>query len=103
MSPVNKSDPIVTPLALRWVIRLRYGLILGEIALIVALGFGLPISIPVIVVAPAIGIQVLSNVLLKSKMGQLGAMAEHCVGALFTLDALCLTLILALSGGPENP
>src|SRR5262249_38886607 len=103
MSLVNKPNPNVTPLALRWVIRLRYGLILGELALILALGFGLPISIPIIVVGPAIAIQVLSNVLLTSNMDHLGALAEHCVGGLFTLDALCLTLILALTGGPENP
>jgi two-component system sensor histidine kinase RegB len=103
MCPVRNSDQIVTHVALRWVIRLRYGLILGEIALIVALSAGLEISFPVLVIAPAIAIQVLSNVLLTSKMDQLGAMVEHSVGALFTLDALCLTLILALSGGPENP
>jgi len=36
-------------------------------------------------------------------MTRLGGNAEHLVGALFCLDTLCLTVILALSGGPANP
>ena len=90
-------------LALRWVIRLRYGLVAGEIALTAALSLGLQISLPIFVIAPAIGLQVLSNWLLASRMTRLGGNAEHLVGALFCLDTLCLTVILALSGGPANP
>jgi two-component system, sensor histidine kinase RegB len=97
------SSETARHLALRWVVRLRYGLIVGEIVLIAALGLGLQISIPLIAVAPAIAIQTLSNVLLGLRMGRLGSRAEHIVGTLFILDALCLTLILALSGGPANP
>ena len=89
--------------ALRWVVRLRYGVLAGEIALIAALSLGLQISLPVLLIAPAIGLQVLSNWLLGSRMDRLGGNAEHLVGALFCLDTLCLTLILALSGGPANP
>ena len=90
-------------LALRWVVRLRYGLIVGEVALIAVLSFGLQIALPVIVIGPAVGIQALSNWLLGLKMDRLGGNAEHLVGALFGLDTICLTLILALSGGPANP
>jgi two-component system sensor histidine kinase RegB len=90
-------------LALRWVIRLRYGLIAGEIALLAALSFGLQISLPLAVIAPAIAAQVLSNWLLGSKAERLGGNAEHLVGGLFSLDTVCLTVILALSGGPANP
>src|SRR6185295_6453107 len=90
-------------LALRWVVRLRYGLIGGEIALITALFLGLHISLPLSAIGTAIGIQTLSNVLLGLKMQRLGRNAEHAVGTLFILDTLCLTLILGLAGGPENP
>ena len=89
--------------ALRWVVRLRYGLHAGEIALTLALSLGLQISVPVIVIAPAIGLQLLSNWLLSTRTGRLGGNAEHVVGGLFCLDTLSLTLILALSGGPANP
>ena len=59
-------------LALRWVVRLRYGLIVGEVALIAALSFGLQIALPAVVIGPAIGFQALSNWLLRLKMDRLG-------------------------------
>jgi two-component system sensor histidine kinase RegB len=90
-------------LALRWVVRLRLGLIVGEVALVGALSFGLRIPVPFGVIGVAIGIQALSNWLLGHKMYHLGESAEHLVGGLFSLDTLCLTLILALTGGPVNP
>src|SRR5262249_10261948 len=106
--PESDADPrfageTARQLALRWVIRLRYGLIGGEVALIAALSFGLEIPLPLILIAPAIGLQILSNWLLRIRTNHLGGGAEHVVGALFCLDTLCLTLILALSGGPANP
>jgi two-component system sensor histidine kinase RegB len=90
-------------IALVWVIRLRYGFIAGEIAILAALRFGLQIDFPLLIIGPAIAIQVASNWLLASNKQRLGGGAEHLVGALFAVDALCLTLILALSGGPANP
>jgi two-component system, sensor histidine kinase RegB len=90
-------------LALRWVVRLRYGLIVGEVALIAVLSLGLQIPLPVVLIGPAIAIQALSNWLLRLKMDRLGGSAEHLVGMLFGLDTVCLTVILALSGGPANP
>jgi two-component system sensor histidine kinase RegB len=54
-------------------------------------------------VAPAISIQTFSNWFLGLRMRWLGRNAEHIVGTLFIMDALCLTLILGLSGGPANP
>jgi two-component system, sensor histidine kinase RegB len=90
-------------LALRWVLRLRYGLIAGEIALIFGLYFGLNIPLPLLILGPTIVGQSLSNWFLGSRKEKLGRTAEHLVGALFVLDALCLSLILAFSGGPANP
>lgn len=90
-------------IALRWVIRLRYGFVAGEVAILAALGFGLQIDFPLLIVGPAIAIQVASNWLLAANKQRLGGGAEHLIGALFAVDTLCLTLILALSGGPANP
>jgi two-component system, sensor histidine kinase RegB len=90
-------------LALRWVVRLRYGFIAGEVALIAALRFGLHIPMLPSAIGPVVVLQILSNWMLASKKQGLGEKAEHVVGALFTLDTLCLTIILGLSGGPANP
>jgi two-component system sensor histidine kinase RegB len=90
-------------LALRWVVRLRYGFIVGEVALIAALAFGLRIPMPEIVLVTVIAVQTLSNWMLSMRKERLGESAEHLVGAVFVLDTLCLTMILGLSGGPANP
>ena len=90
-------------LALRWVIRLRYGVMAGEIAIIAALHFGLQIELPLFIIGSAIALQTASNWLLETNRQRLGESAEHLVGALFAFDTLCLTMILALSGGPANP
>jgi two-component system sensor histidine kinase RegB len=90
-------------LALRWVVRLRFGLIAGEVALAGALHMGLGIELPEGGIALAIAAQALSNVWLHLRGGRLGRYAEHTVGTLFVLDTLGLTLILAFSGGPANP
>src|SRR5215469_16320703 len=58
---------------------------------------------PLALVGPALFAQAISNWLLGITKGRLGSNAEHLVGGLFVVDTLCLTLILALSGGPANP
>src|SRR5215467_4124821 len=91
------------PLALRWVVRLRFGLIACEIVLLAALAFGLQLSMPPVLLASLVAVQVFSNCVLAMSKRRLGESAEHLVGALFLLDTLALTVILGLSGGPTNP
>jgi len=100
---VRLAGEMARDLALRWVVRLRYGFIAGELAIVGGLFWGLKIAFPPIVLVPAIAIQCFSNWMLAARKERLGERAEHLVGALFALDAVCLTLILALSGGPANP
>ena len=78
-------------------------MIVGEILLIAGLSFGFQIAMPLVLLGPALAIQAISNSMLSLEKGRLGSHFEHAVGGLFILDALCLTLILALSGGPANP
>jgi len=89
--------------AFRWVVRLRYGFVAGEIVILLALRLGLQVGLPLLIVAPAVALQLASNWLLATNKQRLGERVEHVVGALFVVDTLCLTLILALSGGPANP
>ena len=90
-------------LALRWVVRLRYGFIAGEIAIIAALWFALQIPLPVALIAAVVLLQGLSNWALASSRQWVEANAENIIGLLFAGDTLCLTMILAFSGGPSNP
>jgi two-component system, sensor histidine kinase RegB len=78
-------------------------MIAGEIALLIAISVGLRISLPVAVLASAIVVQIATNVAFGRWTTRLHRNAEHVAGALFVLDALCLTLILGVTGGPTNP
>jgi len=110
LQPTDLKDAVVPVagetawhLALRWVVRLRYGFIAGEIAIIAALWIGLGIPMPLVLIAPVIGAQGLSNWALAWNKQRLGTNTEHIIGLLFAGDTLCLTMILAFSGGPSNP
>ena len=104
-SEIDSSDPgeVVHRLALPWILRLRYGIIVGEIVLILAVAVGLQIQVPIVGLMGAIFIQVATNDLLWRRQKRFQKNAEHLVGALFVLDTLCLTFILAETGGPTNP
>src|SRR5262249_40401953 len=90
-------------LALPWILRLRYGMIVGEVALILAISIGLHIGVPRVLLATVIAIQFVTNRMLGYWHVRLQKNAEHIVGSLFLLDAICLTLILAETGGATNP
>ena len=90
-------------LALPWILRLRYGLIAGEVALLLAVSAGLKIDIPAVVISAAISLQLVTNYAFGRWAPKLRSDAEHIVGGLFVLDTLCLTWILADTGGPTNP
>src|SRR5688572_10233081 len=79
-------------LALPWIVRLRYGMIGGEVALIFAVTVGFQISLPAAVLSIPIAVQLMTNWLLSRRTPQLLGNAEHWVGSLFILDAVCLTL-----------
>jgi two-component system sensor histidine kinase RegB len=94
-------------LALPWIIRLRYATAVGQMSTAILvdrfLGIGLPlgwIAVPPMVVA-------LSNLWLArcaAKADRPEQLAESAlIGWVFLLDTLCLTAVLMLSGGPNNP
>jgi two-component system sensor histidine kinase RegB len=93
----------VERLALPWIVRLRYGLVAGEILLLVAISLGLQISLPIPILMIAVATQIATNLALGRAKPSAPNSAENIVGSLFVLDALCLTLILAATGGPTNP
>jgi two-component system sensor histidine kinase RegB len=78
-------------------------MIAGEIALIAAIVVGLGVSVPLTLLAVVIAIQILANPLVSRRVNADATNADHWVGALFLLDALAMTLILGLTGGPANP
>jgi two-component system sensor histidine kinase RegB len=86
---------------MQWIVRLRYGVIAGEAAVAALVSLGLRVSLPLAIVIP-LAIQLITNILLSRRTGE-ARKGEHLAGALFCLDTVCLTLILAMTGGPANP
>jgi two-component system, sensor histidine kinase RegB len=93
----------------RWLIRLRWGGALGQLALVLGAQAWLGIRLPVGALLLVIGVELLSNAalarwarsgprLLRSADG-----AESAIAWVMACDFGLLTALLALSGGPNNP
>lgn len=89
-------------LALPWVVRLRYGMVAGEAAVILGMyGFGL--DFPLLWTLAPLAIILASNILLGRLRMLPVRFTQETLGAIFSLDTLCLTAMLGLTGGPMNP
>lgn len=99
----NLENDAAPNLALPWVVRLRYAMVLGGAAtlggLVYFLGF-YPAFLWTI--APLICV-LATNVWLR-RVGSRSVLAPQVIlGFVFMVDTLCLTVVLGLTGGPMNP
>ena len=88
-------------LALPWVVRLRYGMVAGEGAIILGIVSGSRFDPILRWTLLPLAIMLASNVLL-ARIKRL-PLPQTALGGAFCIDTLCLTAILGLSGGPMNP
>jgi len=90
-------------LALPWVLRLRYGMVAGEAAMILGMFYGFRLRLPLLWTFAPLAIILISNILLGRWRTLPFQFPQETLGAIFCLDTLCLTTILGLTGGPMNP
>jgi two-component system, sensor histidine kinase RegB len=90
-------------LALPWVLRLRYGMVAGEAAIIVGMSYGFHLDIPLLWTLAPLAVVLVSNIWLGRLRVLPFRFPQETLGAIFCLDTLCLTAILGLAGGPMNP
>src|SRR5664279_2415194 len=88
-------------LALPWVAKLRYGLLAGQSALILTAYYIFGVQLPIAWLTLPLAVAAVSNLLLQRLSGAFGH--RPALGILLTLDTLCLTALLSLTGGPANP
>jgi two-component system sensor histidine kinase RegB len=88
-------------LAFPWVAKLRYGLLAGESALILAAHYVFGVQLPILWLTLPVALAAVGNPLLERFTG--AVRDRHALGILLTLDTLCLTALLSLTGGPANP
>jgi two-component system, sensor histidine kinase RegB len=101
-TPALPADELTSKLALPWILRLRYGLMATELAI---LGLAIWVAHAVVPLLPAaivIAMTPASNVAERS-LRKMGVAADRLIAGLFCLDILCLTAILMLTGGASNP
>lgn len=96
------KDP--TPdLALQWIVRLRYGMVFGGAAILLAVAYAYwPDRLLLWALAP-LAAALSSNIVLDCVPRMALRFPHEVLGAVFVLDALCLTTVLGLTGGPMNP
>lgn len=96
--PVPDAAPRI---ALPWIIRLRYAMAAGQMLTVWIVHQFLHIDLPLGWIAVAPAVTILSNLWLARTEGRVGE--RERIAGLFVLDALSLTAILMLTGGPNNP
>ena len=102
--PVPEAAPQI---ALPWIVRLRYGMALGQVATALFVHYALGVDIPLGALAIAPALVGVSNLLLAMRIAHPDISRKIATSTLvawaFVLDTVCLTFLLMLSGGPTNP
>lgn len=108
--PVPQTDlsNVAAPqIALPWIVRLRYGMAIGQIVTALFVRFALSVDIPLGAIAIAPALVGASNLLLAERVRHPDLSRRIATSTLvawaFVLDTVCLTFLLMLSGGPTNP
>jgi two-component system sensor histidine kinase RegB len=90
-------------LALPWVLRLRYGVVIGEAAIILGMAYGFHLDVPLPWTVAPLAVVLASNILLARLKVLPFRFPQGTLSAVFCLDTLCLSVMLGLTGGPTNP
>jgi len=98
---LRTSAEVAPSLALPWIVRLRYGVLGGQTALILLTRFALGVELPLGWLAVPLALSAASNRLVYTLARRIGD--RRALGYLLAFDTLLLTLLLSLTGGPANP
>lgn len=95
--PATDSDQ---QLGLAWLLRLRWGAVLGQLAMLAIARFALAMVLPYGLLLGLVAVAAATNLVLSSASRRL---ASWQVPVVLVLDVLLLTALLACSGGATNP
>lgn len=88
-----------------WLVRLRFGAVLGQLVVIAAVSVGLHTRLPLALLGAVMALELLLNAwamgLLRAKRSD--GIGERHVTLAVSLDLLLFSALLYLSGGPANP
>jgi len=98
---LRSAGELAPSLALPWIVKLRYGVLIGQALLILLTHFVFGVALPIAWCAIPLAVTAASNIWLQ-RVTDLSCV-RPALGSILALDTLCLTALLALSGGPANP
>ncbi len=104
---VSSRPEAAARIALPWVVRLRYAMAAGQMATAILVDRALHIALPLGWIALAPGVIALTNFWLARRAAWPERLERVATSTLvvwvFALDTACLTAVLMLSGGANNP
>jgi len=102
---IDTSEPHPGPTlsSLNWLVQLRWGAIVTQLAAIAVVMFGLGIDMPWPSLLLVVGVEAASNAALASRSTSLEQDAARVAGAILILDVALFTVLLLLTGGSYNP
>jgi len=98
---LRPTGELAPSLALPWIAKLRDGMLMGQFLLILLTHYLFHISLPLQWMAIPLAVTAASNLSLHRFPNFFAA--RSALGLLLALDTVCLTALLALSGGAANP
>jgi two-component system sensor histidine kinase RegB len=88
---------------LSWLVRLRYGAILGQLVVILAVDRAMGMALPLVPLGVILAVEVATNLMCAAWLRRAVRVREYHVGLLVALDVVLFTLLLYFTGGPTNP
>lgn len=86
-----------------WLLRLRWGMVGGQAALVVLAHVLIGIELPLAPLLAIIAVEAASNAACRRWARTATAIADWMLGALMAFDIALFTVLLSLTGGPVNP
>lgn len=86
-----------------WLVRLRFGAVLGQALVIAGVELGMGLSLPLSALALVIALELAVNVWSVVHLRRGEAIRERHVALVLAADLVLFSVLLALTGGPSNP
>ncbi len=103
MMQTNFEDPARNVLGLRWLLRLRWAAVLGQVVVCLVCFFLLQIRLPMGLLAGCIGFTAISNLLLWKNHAKIERHSDFWIPSIIFSDVVILTVMLFFAGGAHNP
>jgi len=103
------APPVISPeetayrVNFAWLIRLRFGAVVGQVVVITAVSIGLHTRLPLIQLGSVLGLELLLNAWSVVRAQSQRPIGAGVVTASVSLDLLLFSALLYFSGGPANP